>query len=173
MPEDQVAGTLTSPAVLPYRPEWRAEFERLNRQWLEDYELMEESDLVQLRDPEASIRAGGGEVYFLLTGGGDTVVGTFALRQDDDDARVLELCKLAVDRAARGRGYGDLLVRAAIAAARERSARRLYLFSTTRLAPALALYRKHGFALARQGAEAAAASGYATCDVEMVLELER
>jgi ribosomal protein S18 acetylase RimI-like enzyme len=161
------------PTILPFGPEHRAHFERLNRQWLEDNNLMEESDLVQLRDPEGEILAGGGEVLFLADDGG-VVVGTFALRPDDQGDHgpgSVELCKLAVDRAARGRGYGDLLVRAAIDAAHRRAARRLFLFSSTRLGPALALYRKHGFALARQGADAAAASGYATCDVEMVLEL--
>ena len=161
------------PTILPFGPQHRAHFERLNRQWLEDNDLMEESDLAQLRDPEGAILAGGGEVLFLADDDGE-VVGTFALRPDDHGGHgpgSVELCKLAVDRAARGRGYGDLLLRAAIAAARRRSARRIVLFSSTRLGPALALYRKYGFTLAREGADAAAASGYASCDVEMVLEL--
>ena len=35
--------------ILPYRPEFREMFERLNRQWLEEYSLLEPVDLEYLQ----------------------------------------------------------------------------------------------------------------------------
>jgi ribosomal protein S18 acetylase RimI-like enzyme len=80
---------------------------------------------------------------------------------------VLELAKMAVSPAAQGRGYGELLMRAAIAHARRAGARKLMLVSNTRLAPAIRLYRKCGFR------EVAMEPGieYARADIQMELDL--
>jgi GNAT superfamily N-acetyltransferase len=53
--------------------------------------------------------------------------------------------KMAVAAKARGRGFGDLLMDACIAFARERAAHRVIIVSNTVLEPAIRLYRKHGF----------------------------
>jgi GNAT superfamily N-acetyltransferase len=81
---------------------------------------------------------------------------------------VLELAKMAVDRAARGRGYGELLMRAAIAHARRAGARKVTLVSYTRLAPAIAHYRTCGFVEVpiEPGIE------YTRADIQMELELD-
>ena len=74
---------------------------------------------------------------------------------------------MAVDAAARGHGIGDALMRAAIAWARERDAREVYLESNTVLAPAIRLYEKHGFVTVRlgQGEE------YERSNIRMTLDL--
>jgi putative acetyltransferase len=74
---------------------------------------------------------------------------------------------MAVDPAARGRGYGDRLMEAAIAFARDAGARRLMLLSNTRLAPALTLYRKHGF----RDVPLDPANGYSRADIQLELPL--
>lgn len=128
-------------AIVPWRAEFRADFERLNRAWIEGYFVVEPGDLEVFRDPAAAIVAPGGQIFFAVEGG--QVLGTCAVIRHDRQA--FEVAKMAVAPAARGRGLGDRLLLAAIAFAREAGAGRVFLVSNTRLAAALGLYRKHGF----------------------------
>jgi ribosomal protein S18 acetylase RimI-like enzyme len=57
----------------------------------------------------------------------------------------VEIAKMAVAPAARGRGLGDRLMEASLEFARETGASRVIIVSNTVLAPAIRLYRKHGF----------------------------
>ena len=131
----------TSPAVVTYREQYRADFERLNRDWIEAYFKLEEPDLEVFRDPGGAIVAPGGQVFFVVEGG--EVQGTCAVLRHSAD--VYEIAKMAVEPAVRGRGFGDLLMEAAIGFARDAGAQRVMLVSNTALAPALRLYEKHGF----------------------------
>jgi ribosomal protein S18 acetylase RimI-like enzyme len=127
--------------VVEYRPALRDAFVRLNRQWIEQYFVIEPRDEAVFADVEGRILAPGGAIFFVLADG--VPLGTCAMQVESPG--VYQLAKMAVDPAARGRGYGDLLMDAAIAWARARGARRVELLSNTTLAPAIALYRKHGF----------------------------
>lgn len=158
-----MSGDVPGPVVVTYRDEYREHFEALNREWIERLFQMEPRDRAALGDPRGTYLEGGGEVFFVLADG--EVRGTCALRRTGPDS--FELGKMAVHPDARGRGYGGLLLRAAIEAARARGARRLTLFSNLSLAPALALYRKHGFSVTRMGPH----PEYARTDVEMELDL--
>lgn len=150
--------------VVRYRPELREAFERLNRQWIEQYFEVEEPDRAVFRDPEGEIRRRGGEIFFVLVAG--EALGTCAMVPHGRDA--FELAKMGVAPAARGRGYGDLLIDAAIAFARRQGVARVELLTNSALTPALRLYEKHGF---RRVPVAAREGGYARADVKMVLEL--
>jgi ribosomal protein S18 acetylase RimI-like enzyme len=52
---------------------------------------------------------------------------------------------MAVAPEARGKGYGDLLMEAAVEFSRQAGARRIVIVSNTKLGPAIRLYEKHGF----------------------------
>lgn len=136
-----MAKSLKALTVVPYRQELRAAFEQLNREWIERYFTLEQADLEVFSDPEAKILAAGGQIFFVLEDG--QVQGTCAVLRHH--GRECEIAKMAVSQAARGRGFGDLLMQAAIHFARERGARRLVIVSNTVLEPAIRLYRKHGF----------------------------
>jgi GNAT superfamily N-acetyltransferase len=151
--------------IVGWRPEFRADFERLNREWIEGYFALEQGDVRVFDDPAGQIVAPGGQVFFLLDEEGRGVLGTCAVIRHD--AQTYELAKMAVAPAARGRGLGDRLVEAAIAFARDAGARRLLLVSNTRLGPALTLYRKHGF---RQ-VPLDPANGYSRADIQLELPL--
>ena len=127
--------------VVNYREELRPHFERLNRAWIERYFVLEPNDIETFRDPGGLIVEPGGQIFFVVDERG--VRGTCAVVPHGPGT--FELAKMAVEEEARGRGYGDLLMRAAISFARNAGARRLMLVSNTLLAAALALYRKHGF----------------------------
>jgi GNAT superfamily N-acetyltransferase len=152
-------------SIVGWSPALRADFERLNRGWIEQYFAVEEEDLKVFADPGGRIVRPGGEVFFLLDDEG--VRGTCAVIRHD--AATFELAKMAVDPGARGRGYGDRLVEAAIAFARTAGARRLMLVSNTRLGPALTLYRKHGF----RDVPLDPANGYSRADIQLELPLDR
>ncbi len=127
--------------VVPYRDEFRAAFEQLNRDWIETYFVLEDPDREVFRDPQAKILAPGGQIFFVIEG--SQVQGTCAVLRHTQDE--YEIAKMAVTPAARGRGFGDLLMEAAIGFASEAGARRLVIVSNTVLEPAIRLYQKHGF----------------------------
>jgi len=127
--------------VVTYRSEWREAFEQLNREWIETWFTLEDVDRETFRDPAAKVLAPGGQIFFVLDG--NKPLGTCAVLRHDGE--VHEIAKMAVAPGARGRGYGDLLMEAAVAFSRTAGARRIVIVSNTRLAPAIRLYEKHGF----------------------------
>ncbi|MBV8518343.1 MAG: GNAT family N-acetyltransferase [Acidobacteria bacterium] len=127
--------------IVRYRPEYRHDFERLNRLWLEEHALLEPVDLEYLRDPEGKILANGGEVFFAVDE--NRVVGTCAAIRVSD--RTFELAKLAVDPAIRGRGLGRHLCETVLAYAREHGAQEIVLTSHTSLSSAIRLYESLAF----------------------------
>jgi len=148
--------------VTTYAAAYRDAFVALNRHWIEKHFWLEEQDLAQFANPEA-IRAAGGEIFFVVEAG--RALGTCAMIPHGP--RTYELAKMAVDPSARGRGYGDALLEAALAWARAHDAKHVTLLSNTILAPAIALYAKHGFRTTRLGPH----PDYERSDIEMRLDL--
>jgi GNAT superfamily N-acetyltransferase len=132
---------LDTVTVVSYREEFRAAFEQLNREWIEQYFELEETDRILFSDPEGTILKRGGQIFFALAG--SDVVGTCAILRHGPD--VCEIAKMAVAPRARGCGLGNLLMEAAIQYGRDSGVRRLIIVSNTVLEPAIRLYRKHGF----------------------------
>lgn len=150
--------------IVDFDPRWRAEFARLNIDWLERYFVVEPIDRTVLSDPETHILAAGGRVLFAVDGQ-ERVVGTVALKHEGDG--VYELTKMAVDPASQGRGIGGQLLVGAITAFDAMQGRELFLESSSKLDTALRLYERHGFhhrPAPRPG------SHYARADVYMVFE---
>jgi ribosomal protein S18 acetylase RimI-like enzyme len=154
---------MDSVEIVPFRPQYRSAFERLNRVWLEGHKLLEDADLEYLQDPEGHILDGGGEVFFAVRGG--AVIGTCAAIVAGPDT--VELAKLSVDPAAKGAGLGRLLCERVLRFARERGARRVVLTSQHGLTTAIRLYESLGF----QHAPMPATNRYETADVYMTLDL--
>ncbi len=152
-------------AIVPFRPALATHFERLNREWIERYFVLEPPDLALFENPHAAIVAPGGQIFFAMEG--DSVLGTCAVLMSAPGE--MELAKMAVAPAAQGRGIGRQLGEAAIAFAREAGAGRLVLISNSRLSPALALYQRLGFRHAPLPHD----SGYSRGDVYMTLDLAR
>jgi putative acetyltransferase len=151
------------PEVVPYREEWRDAFERLNRDWIETWFALEDADRETFRDPVGKIVKPGGQIFFVVEGG--EVLGTCAVLRHGPE--VHEIAKMAVAAEARGRGYGDLLMEAAIGFSRRTGARRIVIVSNTRLAPAIRLYRKHGFVQVPLAAD----QRYERADIQLEREL--
>lgn len=158
---DTTAATLR---IVDFEPRWRADFERLNVEWLERWFVVEPIDREVLGDPETHLLADGGRVLFAVDETG-RALGTVALKHEGGG--VYELTKMAVAPGHRGRGIGRALMDGALRAYRELGGRELFLESSSKLGPALALYESVGFVhhpAPRPG------SHYARADVYMVWE---
>ena len=152
--------------IVDFDPRWRADFARLNIQWLEQYFVVEPIDREVLSDPDTHILADGSHVLFAIDED-DRVVGTVALKHEGDG--VYELTKMAVDPSVRGRGIGRLLMEGALRTYRAVEGRALFLESNSSLAPALNLYESVGF---RHHPAPRPGSHYARADVYMVYEAD-
>jgi GNAT superfamily N-acetyltransferase len=146
--------------VVPFRKDLAPHFERLNREWLERLFVVEKVDLKYFYDPVGTIIAPGGMIFFAIEG--PTVLGTGAAIRID--AERFELAKMGVMLEAQGRGIGRLLAVAAIDYARRAGARRVELFTNSKLAPAIHLYEQLGFV----AQPLPPGSEYARSDVYMV-----
>jgi GNAT superfamily N-acetyltransferase len=154
---------MTATEVITYEDALAPHFEALNREWIEAHFVVEENDLAVFRDPRGLIVDPGGEIFFVRAAG--RIEGTCAMMPMGPG--VFELAKMAVRPSARGRGYGDLLLKAAIDFAARRSARRVYLVSSSTLDSALRLYARHGFVRV----PVTDAHGYQRADVQMERKL--
>lgn len=149
--------------VVRFRPEFAEHFEALNREWIEKDFVIEEADRIVFRNPFKEIVEPGGQIFFVLSEG--AVFGTCAVIRRDSS--VYELAKMAVLSDARGRGFGDLLLKSAIEFTKDAGAERLILVSNTRLKPAIALYEKYGF----RSVPITDAGDYSRVDIQMELIL--
>jgi ribosomal protein S18 acetylase RimI-like enzyme len=127
--------------IIHYKPELQPYFEKLNKRWLEEYFVVEPIDRQVLENPQKYIIDPGGTILFAVSG--EAVLGTVALKPVEPG--ILEMTKMAVDVSYIGLGVGKRFCEAAIETARKQQATRLILYSNTKLAPAIQLYRKMGF----------------------------
>ncbi len=127
--------------IVEFRPEFGADFARLNYQWIGEYFEIEAPDRRILENPIDEIIEPGGMIFFALVDG--AVAGTVALIVEDEDT--FELAKMAVAPAYRGLKIGDRLMTACIDHAKSKGFSNIVLLSNTKLVPAIRLYRKFGF----------------------------
>lgn len=127
--------------IIDYSEELKAYIKVLNYDWLEEYFYVEEGDEKSLSNPKEQIIDQGGFIFYAKYG--DEIVGTASLLKKTDD--VFELGKMAVSKRARGLGVGKALMDHCLEFAKQKQIRKLILYSNTKLAPAIHLYRKYGF----------------------------
>lgn len=152
--------------IRAYRTEDAPAFRALNLAWIEAHFTVEPEDLAQLDDPHGHILAKGGRILIAEEEG--EAVGTLGLVPAHEPG-TLELIKMAVRADQQGRGIGMALMQAAIAAAREMGARRIWLETNASLKPALAVYRKAGFRVLEQAEWTATPYSRCNCQMEMRL----
>lgn len=127
--------------IVDYLPTHQAQFEKLNRDWIERYFWMEPLDVDVLSKPDIHIIQTGGSIFMALHQ--SEIVGTVALKYVNHG--IYEFTKMAVDEKFQGMKIGKRLALAAIDRAKEKQAEKIILYSNTILETAIALYRKLGF----------------------------
>ena len=127
--------------IVPWEDRFAGDFKDISVAWLEEFDLLEPIDLEMLDNPHRDILEPGGQIFFALEG--DTVLGTCGMQPVEPG--VYEVIKLGVRPEYRGRGAGKLLLEACLDWAGAQKARRVVLYSNSRLQSALRLYRRCGF----------------------------
>jgi GNAT superfamily N-acetyltransferase len=148
--------------IVDYSPDLQPSFESINKEWVEKYFALEPFDIEQLQNPEEIILKKGGAIIFAKEG--DQIIGTVGLTKTDD--LTYEMVKMAVIPQAQGKKVGQLLATSILDKAKYLGAKKVILYSNTKLEPALNLYRKFGFK------ETPPECGkYGRCDIKMEIEL--
>ena len=127
--------------IVPWEDRFAGDFKDISVAWLEEFDLLEPIDLEMLNNPHRDILEPGGQIFFALEG--DTVLGTCGMQPVEPG--VYEVIKLGVRPEYRGRGAGKLLLEACLDWAGAQKARKVVLYSNSRLQSALLLYRRCGF----------------------------
>lgn len=152
--------------IVSFHPEYAAAFDRLNRDWIEQYFRVEPIDDQVLRNPQEFILANGGELWVAVED--DQVLGVCALLRHN--AQMVEFTKLGVAAHARGRGIARALLRHCVERAHALGAHTLRIYTNTRLIPANQLYRSEGFVDVTHAVDR---SRYARCDVVYDLPIRK
>jgi len=127
--------------IVPWEDRFAGDFKDISVAWLEEFDLLEPIDLEMLDNPHRDILESGGQIFFALEG--DAVLGTCGMQPVEPG--VYEVIKLGVRPEYRGRGAGKLLLEACLDWAGAQKARKVVLYSNSRLQSALRLYRRCGF----------------------------
>ena len=127
--------------IVSFEQTYSSDFKRLNLEWLQQYFVVEPYDDYQLSHPVEEIIAKEG--YIFLAKDNENVVGTVALMKENDHS--FELTKMSVTGNSQGKGISKLLMNACVTLAKEKNWQRLFLYSNTKLVPAIQLYRSYGF----------------------------
>jgi ribosomal protein S18 acetylase RimI-like enzyme len=116
-------------------------FEKFNRQWIEDYFVMEPVDEYVLKNPQEAILLQGGAILMALYNG--EPAGTVGLKKIKEG--LFEFTKMAVGKNFRRKGIGEALSYASFMKAASLGAKEILLYSNTKNAAAVKLYEKLGF----------------------------
>ena len=126
--------------VTDFQSQYASQFYQLNRVWIEEYWVLEDSDKKDLLNPEIIIH-NGGQIFFAISN--HEVIGTVAMIKNSD--KIYELAKMTVKSNYRGKGIANLLMDKCIEFAFKKNAREIFLISNDSLTVARNLYEKYGF----------------------------
>ena len=153
--------------IEPWAPCWNAAFRTLNEAWIRELFALEEEDERVLDDPEGTIIRPGGQIFFGVHRG-NAVATAAMIPEPGIEGGSMELAKMAVDPAWKGRGLSNLLMHAALRYARSRGVGQVTLATNSSLTPAVSLYRRFGFEAVSDGD----LHGYSRGDLAMRLDLQ-
>ena len=124
-----------------YAPQYKNDFVRLNREWIETYFKIEASDIETFSHVDEIVEQGG-QIFLAIDNG--EVVGCCALKHHKE-ADSYELARMAVSPHHQGKHIGHLLGEAVMKYAKTHGVNRIYLEGNTRMKASIALYRSLGF----------------------------
>ena len=127
--------------IVEFSDEWAEDFAALNYEWIDKFFVAEKHDREILDNPRKFVIEAGGEIFMAIVA--DLAAGTVAMIPSG--GQTMELTKMAVSPEFQGMGIGDNLVERCSTFAKTKGVQTIWLESHTTLAPALSLYRKHGF----------------------------
>ncbi|MEP0713379.1 GNAT family N-acetyltransferase [Algoriphagus sp.] len=148
--------------IVPYSDELSPFFKTINQPWVEELFSVEAFDRAQFDSPAETIIKPGGAILFARLG--TEIVGTVGLHRITESE--VEMIKMGVMASPQGKGVGLLLGRAILEKAKEMGAKKVVLYSHSKLVQALKIYQKLGFKAAELEE-----GKYCRCDIKMELEI--
>ena len=127
--------------IIDYEDQYLKDFQQLNLEWLEKFNLVESHDLEILNYPQQNVMDQGGFIFLLSED--DAIIGSAGILKIND--KEYELIKMSVAPEHRGKKFGEMLLEKCIAKAKEMKASKIILFSNSNLQTAIRLYEKFGF----------------------------
>src|SRR5436190_7648643 len=92
--------------IIDYEDQYLKDFQRLNLEWLEKFNLVESHDLEILNHPQENVIDRGGFLFLLKED--DAVIGSAGVFKISDTE--YELIKMSVAPEHRGKKFGDMLL---------------------------------------------------------------
>ena len=126
--------------VTDFLSQYSNEFYKLNKAWIEESWVLEDSDKKDLLNPDKIVE-NGGQVFFALEN--KIAIGTVAMIKSSNDR--FELAKMTVQEDFRGKGIANILMDECLKFAKQNNAREIFLISNDSLIIARNLYDKYGF----------------------------
>ena len=127
-------------SIQEYDKKFDKDFFVLNKAWIEESWILEESDKKDLLNPK-KIFDNGGQVFFAVEN--QTTIGTVAMIKSSE--HMFELAKMTVKEDYRGNGIANILMNQCINFAKQNNAKEIFLISNDSLTIARNLYDKYGF----------------------------
>ena len=127
-------------SIQEYDTKFDKDFFILNKAWIEESWILEESDKKDLLNPK-KIFDNGGQVFFAVEN--QTTIGTVAMIKSSE--HMFELAKMTVKEGYRGYGIANILMNKCINFAKQNNAKEIFLISNDSLTIARNLYDKYGF----------------------------
>ena len=127
-------------SIQEYDTKFDKDFFVLNKAWIEESWILEESDKKDLLNPK-KISDNGGQVFFAVEN--QTTIGTVAMIKSSE--HMFELAKMTVKEGYRGNGIANILMNQCINFAKQNNAKEIFLISNDSLIIARNLYDKYGF----------------------------
>lgn len=128
-------------AIVDYEDQYQKDFERLNLEWLEKFNLVESHDLEVLNQPRETVINRGGFIFLLKDN--DAIIGSAGIYKVNEGE--FELIKMYVAPEYRGKKYGEMLLHHCLDKAKEINASKIILYSNSRLQTAIRMYERFGF----------------------------
>ena len=119
-----------------FQPQYAKAFYELNKNWIEEYWELEQSDLNDLLNPITPVIEKGGEIFFILHK--EVIIGTAAIIPLDN--RIMELAKMTIHVNYRGLGLSKILLSQCISYAKNEKMKEIFLISNSKLKAARSLY---------------------------------
>jgi ribosomal protein S18 acetylase RimI-like enzyme len=127
--------------IIPFTTALTEPIKTLNIEWLKKYFKVEPKDEIVLSNPQGEIIDKGGMIFYAKYN--EKIIGTVSLIKIDDTT--FELSKMAVTDGVQGLGIGKKLMVHCMDIAEEKGIKKLILYSSRKLLPAIHLYEKFGF----------------------------
>jgi len=127
-------------SIKEYESKFDIDFFVLNKAWIEESWILEESDKKDLLNPK-KIVDNGGQVFFAVDN--QITIGTVAMIKSSNN--IFELAKMTVKEDYRGKGVANMLMNQCIDFANQNNANEIFLISNDSLKIARNLYDKYGF----------------------------